>query len=609
MVNRHIYLENSILLDVFNYPNDSYELKRTVIKFTDDFIHLCIRKNGGRDFEICREMIRQLLLNGIVSMITERPIAISLNRNSYGTSKRLGKIKFNYTFLKKCFDSLVLSGWFELAPGHRNKEKQGKVTRFWCSQKFIDYFSSAVTKPPVRDHDDENCLILKKHVKNTKSKHVADYNDNDHPEIPQMRKDLEIINTVANKHSLSLCLTGTVVPDSFLEFIKTNQLLGDLEVSEYSCHYKMSRILTDNVYQNVKDDGNYKFTYHDYRLVKRTNNDIKLNTLSITPLFNSLHLSNDDHKKYFNFNVIKTIKNECLDWISAKGGQDYYYLNQMKMDFKYNSLKRIFMDDFDHCGRFFNLYQRVPSDLRRHLLIDGEPTVEVDIKACVLQMLYHYEELECPENPYSLLSGKKSSEENALENSAKITSVMPSKEDLGHLLQDTSVLFPITLSFAYTGLDVLKMKKFHKFAQIVMVNAMDKIYEGKTDEEDSGQAQPGRRRKVSGEESAIRAIYDELRDNDYGNYAWNDVVGLINKFRDIHDPIKHHLFSGIGLQLQNIESKIVNKVLLHFAKKDIFCLCIHDSLRIAVKYKDELIEVFKESYKAELGFTPALSVE
>ena len=611
MKNTQNYLDNSILLDIYNYPKDSYELKKTICNFTNDLITKCDFKKNGKDHDLYKETIKQFMLNAVVQMITERPIAISLNRNHYTTSKRLNKIGYRYPYLKAVYTYMRTFDWIEVVKGHRNHGRNdGKTTRFWCSQKLIDLLSPAIEAPPVKIHDD-NYLILKKRVKNTKANHIVDFNDTDHPDIPQIRKDLHIINTVACEHSVTLDLSGTVVSSTFLDIIKLNRIIGELDIIEYECHYKITRILTDNVYKNIKDNVNFKFSYHNYRLANKTNKNIKLNTLSIIPLLQdkNLHLSNDDYKKYFNFDVLQDIVSQCFDLISTKGGQDYYYLHRLKIDFKYNALIRIFNDNFDHCGRFFNLYQRIPSELRKHLLIDGERTVEVDIKACTLQMLYHLEGLECPDSPYSLLSAVKPTKESALDACDKTMKAMPSKDDMHTLMTSTSCLFPVVLSFTFDGLSELKMKKFHKFAQIVMVNVLDKWQDETKHEDESGKEPVNNRRTVTGEESATRAICDELQQDDYGNYTWNDVTGLIEKFKSVHHPIRHHLFKGVGLQLQNIESKIANRVLLHFAEKNILCLCIHDSFRIAEQHKEELITVLEEAYQAELNFKPALTVE
>lgn len=51
-----------------------------------------------------------------------------------------------------------------------------------------------------------------------------------------------------------------------------------------------------------------------------------------------------------------------------------------------------------------------------------------------------------------------------------------------------------------------------------------------------------------------------------------------------------------------MDSQIADNVLHYFTKKDIPCLCVHDSFIVPVKYKDELENVMKEEYRKEMGF-------
>jgi len=595
------YKNNSIKLDVYNNPDNSEDLTIRIHQFIKEMMEQCKLAKSGRDHDLYKSSIRQLLLNCIIFMITDKKIAIPLNKNSYAIGERLRLLWFSYNHLKKIFDFFVALGWIKIKKG----SYQGQfTTRFWPTQKLIDYLAPAITGPPTKCRDNE-MLLLKKRIKNTKSKHYVEFNDSDHPDIVQMRTDLEFINGVAGKHILSLDVQGEVVSNHFLNFIKLGRIVGDVDISQCECHYQMTSTVTDNAHMHVMKENDYKYQYHNNSIANKTNKNIKTNSLTVIPLLNRLGLINSDCEKYYNADIINSMVSQTLNLLAAKGGQDFYYLNRLKLDLKYNQLKRVFSEDFTHGGRFYNFYQRIPSDIRKYLLIDGEPTVEVDIKACTVQMLYHLQKLECPDDPYSLLMDKDSTKKSAAEPNVFIK--MPAKAE-AHKLIDSQALIPLVFSFSFTGMDALKTKKFHKFAQIVMANAMDNWKDRlpKKKIEASGGKPAKNKRKLTPEESAIMAIHNKLNENYSGNYRKEDVVNLVERFKVAHDPIKHLLFSGIGRTLQYIESKIANRVLLYFAQKDIFCLCIHDSFRIAASHKNELIEVFKEAYHAELGFIPAL---
>lgn len=76
--------------------------------------------------------------------------------------------------------------------------------------------------------------------------------------------------------------------------------------------------------------------------------------------------------------------------------------------------------------------------------------------------------------------------------------------------------------------------------------------------------------------------------------AWKEVVSL---FRNYHAPISKYFDTGYGLELQLKDSEIVEKVLLHFAERDIPCLPVHDSLIIHYACEAELKEVMLYEYQ------------
>lgn len=67
-------------------------------------------------------------------------------------------------------------------------------------------------------------------------------------------------------------------------------------------------------------------------------------------------------------------------------------------------LKRIFNDGtFEHGGRMYGAwYQRAPSWLRSRIVIDDDPTVELDFSGMSVRMLYHLEHIDYLEDPYSI---------------------------------------------------------------------------------------------------------------------------------------------------------------------------------------------------------------
>ena len=98
--------------------------------------------------------------------------------------------------------------------------------------------------------------------------------------------------------------------------------------------------------------------------------------------------------------------------------------------------------------------------------------------------------------------------------------------------------------------------------------------------------------------SAYGAINDELKENNI------PLVHLVKTFRDAHKPIEQYLFSGIGLTLQNIDSHIMNAILMRLMDNGILGLSVYDSVIVAEQYADILLEIMVAEYEKVMKFKP-----
>jgi hypothetical protein len=65
---------------------------------------------------------------------------------------------------------------------------------------------------------------------------------------------------------------------------------------------------------------------------------------------------------------------------------------ELRINLNRKSLHRVFNENFDRGGRFYGgWWQNVPEELRDHILIDSEPTVELDYKGFHIALLYALE--------------------------------------------------------------------------------------------------------------------------------------------------------------------------------------------------------------------------
>jgi hypothetical protein len=68
----------------------------------------------------------------------------------------------------------------------------------------------------------------------------------------------------------------------------------------------------------------------------------------------------------------------------------------------YNYLHRLFSNEsFSQGGRFYGAYHlELPKTLRQHILLNGEPVVELGFSALHIRMLYHMEGIDYRDDPY-----------------------------------------------------------------------------------------------------------------------------------------------------------------------------------------------------------------
>lgn len=111
--------------------------------------------------------------------------------------------------------------------------------------------------------------------------------------------------------------------------------------------------------------------------------------------------------------------------------------------------------------------------------------------------------------------------------------------------------------------------------------------------------------------SAIKALLQQHKDgiidlNWMGEVDYKKIEKYYIKWERVHYKLKNHFYKNNGLKLMHIDSKIMNKILMHFAKKGIVACGVHDSVLIDKKYKDELRNIMTEVYKELLGYEPKI---
>ena len=212
--------------------------------------------------------------------------------------------------------------------------------------------------------------------------------------------------------------------------------------------------------------------------------------------------------------------------------------NKQVIDFSRKRLYRVFLDRrLDRGGRFYGpWYQNIPKEYRQHIMIDGAPTLELDYSALHPNLLYYYAGVDPPEGDLYELEGYSEDTRNFMKAMFLRMINSPSPYEAKGSIRKAAF---------YVSKKTKKRKK---------------------------------RLKIPAE---LGKLEDKYLDP------------LLDKFLEKHHPLKDYIFKAkdLGNILQNVDSQIVEKVLLYFALEGITVLPLHDSFRIDARVYDKLEEI------------------
>lgn len=95
----------------------------------------------------------------------------------------------------------------------------------------------------------------------------------------------------------------------------------------------------------------------------------------------------------------------------------------------------------------------------------------------------------------------------------------------------------------------------------------------------------------------------------YGRQILKDafIKQLVGNFREFHSAIAEDFFTGVGLELQNLDSMIMADILNQFLDKELPLIPVHDSVVVPQSYEDEAKKVMKKAYREHVGFNPVIT--
>ena len=215
----------------------------------------------------------------------------------------------------------------------------------------------------------------------------------------------------------------------------------------------------------------------------------------------------------------------------VKQVKDYVKENSYKIDTLKQSYHRIFSNSsWEEGGRFYGpWWQYITNDkekieLRKYLLINNKPTIELDYSSVHLHLLYNKEK-----------------------------KVYDDKND----------------AYTLTGLE--HKRAFVKKAILIAINCKSDRYYSQT-------------------------VANALKDHPQFERGFN-YKNMLTLFKEHHPDIAHYLFTGIGINLQNTDSKISEYIIKRMTNKSIPVLNIHDSFIVERKQQHQLKQVMTKAFR------------
>jgi hypothetical protein len=182
-------------------------------------------------------------------------------------------------------------------------------------------------------------------------------------------------------------------------------------------------------------------------------------------------------------------------------------------------------------------WQQIPSEMRHCIMINDEPTQEVDFSGFHIALSYALEGLEAPHDPYRL----------------------------------TSVL---------DGLTAEQQRKDVKQLVLTAINARDRNSAFNAFRADKNTVSP-----------TARTI-------SYTNLVLNQ---LLEEFLHSNRPIEHYVCTDKGVELMALDGRISSHIIKYFTDQNITVLTIHDSYVIPMQHEMRLMTLMQEACQQETG--------
>lgn len=208
-----------------------------------------------------------------------------------------------------------------------------------------------------------------------------------------------------------------------------------------------------------------------------------------------------------------------------------------------NTLKRVFNNSsFEQGGRFYGgWWLEIPKQYRPYITIDGAETVELDYSSMHLAILYIHAGLSLPDGDLYLIDGY--------------------PREIVKTVFTRSVNCNSRSDAVNSILNSIR-KEIRKAERAI--------------------------RKATTEEERQIAVNKRT---EIIEYTSEQLLEVAFRFENLHSQIASALYQGTGLELQNLDSRIANLLMLRLSEANIVALPVHDSFIVKREHEQRLLQM------------------
>lgn len=352
---------------------------------------------------------KTVLFNLYLAFLMKVPVRYSRSKEYYARSRRYGQLHYKYQriiAIVRALKSLRLIG---MKLGFRNRgNDHRRQSRMWASGRLVTLFKKAANGLPLQvfQGDLEETVVLK----NSKKKAIG-YTDS--RSTVSMRRNLNKYNEFITGQQVKVSSDGNreislhcLCHEMWASLLKGRATVSSLQLTDNNdTNITSNNTISNNTIFNY-DINNYSsvsitrsfFTSRFEYNVRNLSAKQTISNYNIHPYFLFI-LSNSIHDALL---IINKQPNALKGEVALKN----FNINLFEFIINSKKLHRVFNNEsFELGGRFYGaLYQTMPKEFRKDILINGEPTVELDYSAHHVRIPYHLEGIDYKDDPYLALT-------------------------------------------------------------------------------------------------------------------------------------------------------------------------------------------------------------